>query len=381
MNDSPIYARLDAELEERKKKNLFRTPGASGEGVRIDLSTNSYLNLQDNADVALEAKKLAGECLSGNLASRIIETRSPLYDKLESELAQWKKAEAALVFNSGYAANLGIVQSLCTRDTEVFCDRLNHASIIDGIRLSGAFLSRYAHCDMADLKKRLESSKKKEKLIVSDSVFSMDGDAAPLADICELAKKYRCMVMIDEAHATGVFGGTLAGYVEECGVSEDVDVVMGTLSKAIAGLGGFFAGSSMLKDSLVNNARSLIYSTALPQSVLAHNLAAVYYIKKHPEVGKELLAKAEKYREEVQSLGFDTLNSSTQIIPCIVKNESDAIDLSAFLMRRGIKAPAIRPPTVPAGTARIRFSVHVGCSSDDLAFAISQLSEWKKSRG
>jgi len=381
MNDSPIYERIDAELEERKKKDLFRSPGASGRDMRIDLSTNSYLALHENMEVASEAGNLIDNCFSGNLASRLIETRSPLYQTLESELAEWKKAEAALVFNSGYAANLGIIQSLCTRDTEVFCDKLNHASLIDGIRLSGASLARYGHCDMDDLRKRLHASKKKEKLIVTDTVFSMDGDIAPLAAICALAKQYRCMVMIDEAHATGVFGKTLGGYAEECGVENDVDVIMGTLSKAAAGLGGFFSGSALLRDCFVNKARGLIYSTALPQTVLAQDLAAVRYIRRHPEMGKKLKEKALAFRKGIMALGFNTLNSATQIVPCIVKSDSEALDLSAFLMQRGIKAPAIRPPTVPLNTARIRFSIHLGASSDDLAYVADQLKEWKKSHG
>jgi 8-amino-7-oxononanoate synthase len=381
MNDSPIYERIAAELEERKKRNLFRSPGASGNGMRMDLSINSYLTLHDNAAVAEEARKLADGCFSGNLASRLIETISPLYGTLESEIAQWKKTESALLFNSGYAANLGIIQSLCTRDTEVFSDRLNHASIIDGIRLSGASLVRYAHCNMDDLKKRLGASKKKEKLIVTDTVFSMDGDVAPLAEICTLAKQFGCMVMIDEAHAAGVFGETLAGYAEECGVENEVDVIMGTLSKAAAGLGGFFCGSALLRDCFVNKARGLIYSTALPQCVLAQDLAAVRYIRGHPEMGKMLLEKAQVFREGIKALGFSTLNSATQIVPCIVKNDSEALELSSFLMQRGIKAPAIRPPTVPPGTARIRFSIHLGCSSDDLAYVTDQLKEWKKSHG
>ena len=381
MNDSPICERLAAELEERKKGNLLRSPGVSGNGVRIDLSTNSYLALHENQNVASEAKNLTDNCFSGNLASRLIETRSPLYQTLESELAGWKKTEAALVFNSGYAANLGILQSICTRDTEVFSDKLNHASLIDGIRLSGASLVRYAHWDMDDLRKRLSVSKKKEKLIVTDSVFSMDGDTAPLADICALAKQYGCIIMVDEAHAAGVFGKTLCGYAEECHVENDVDVVMGTLSKAAAGLGGFFAGSTFFRDCFINKARSLIYSTALPQSVLAQDLAAVRYIRSHPEMGKKLLEKARLFREGIKGQGFNTLNSTTQIVPCIVKSDREAVELSAFLMQRGIKAPAIRPPTVPAGTARIRFSIHLGCSTDDLAFVMDQLKEWKKSHG
>jgi 8-amino-7-oxononanoate synthase len=381
MNDSPLYNRLRDDLDERKRGDLFRTAGLSGKGVRIDLSTNSYLALHNNADVQAEAEYLADHCFSGNCASRLIETRSPLYPMLETELAEWKNAESALAFNSGYAANLGIVQSLCARGTDVFCDRLNHASIIDGVRLSGASFVRYRHCDMADLKNRLAGSKKKGKLVITDSVFSMDGDIAPLPDICGLARQFNCMVMVDEAHASGVFGKTLAGYVEECGVQDSVDVVMGTLSKAVAGLGGYFSGNTLLRDCFINNARSLIYSTALPQSAIAQNLAAVRHIRNNPAMGKELLAKAQVFREAVNALGLDTLNSATQIVPVITGDDAAALRLSAFCLERGIKAPAIRPPTVPAGTARVRFSIHLGCTGDDIAQVIDCLKGWKKSHG
>jgi 8-amino-7-oxononanoate synthase len=379
MNDSSLYDRIGAELDERKKKGLLRALAAPGSRARIDLSTNSYLALHENTDVASEAEYLADHCFSGNLASRLIETVSPLYPMLETELAEWKGAEAALVFNSGYAANLGIIQSLCTRDTEVFCDRLNHASIVDGIRLSGASLSRYGHCDMKDLAKRLNASKKKEKLIVTDTVFSMDGDRAPLADICQLARLNRCIVMVDEAHATGVFGRTLAGYAEECGVAHGIDVVMGTLSKAAAGLGGFFTGSALLKNWFVNTSRSLIYSTGLPQSALAQDLAAIRHIRRHPELGRDLLEKARIFREGVMAAGFDTLNSTTHIVPCLVKSDNEAVELSAFLLAAGIKAPAIRPPTVPVGTARIRFSMHLGGTDENVSHVLDTLKEWKKS--
>jgi|WetSurMetagenome_2_1015567.scaffolds.fasta_scaffold00027_17 8-amino-7-oxononanoate synthase len=378
MNDSPIYDRLHAELSKRKTLGLFRRRGASLSDARVDLSTNSYLALHDNPDVRLEAERLTDSCFSGNLASRIVSTRSPLYDALEKELADWKKSDTALVFNSGYAANLGIIQALCRRGTEVFCDRLNHASILDGVRLSGATFVRYGHRDMDDLQKRLDASGKKEKLIVTDTVFSMDGDTAPLADICDLARRYRCMLMVDEAHATGVFGKTLTGWVEECGTESGVDVVMGTLSKAIAGLGGYFTGNGLLDDCFVNLSRSVVYSTGLPHSVLAHDLAAVRHVRGHAGLGAAVLKLAHLFREKVRGLGFSTLESSTQIVPCIVRGDAEALELSAFLLSRGIKAPAIRPPTVPKGTSRIRFSVHSGLNEADIEYVIASLREWKK---
>jgi 8-amino-7-oxononanoate synthase len=379
MNESPIYDRVQSELEGRKKECRFRTVAEPGNRRSIDLATNSYLALHACEEVAAEAKYLADNCFSGNLASRLIETQTSLYPMLESELCEWEKTGSALVFNSGYTANLGIIEALCTRDTEVFSDRLNHASIVDGIRLSGASLARYGHCDMRDLKRRLESSSRKERLIITDTVFSMDGDLAPLPDICDLAKQYKCMVMADEAHATGVFGNRLCGCVEKFGLEKCVDIKMGTLSKSFAGLGGFFAGSRLVRDFLVNKARSLIYSTALPQSVLAHDLASLRHIRAHPELGKSVLENSAKLRDAIRSLGFDTLKSESQIIPLVTGDEGQALGLSVFLSKQGINAPAIRPPTVPKGTSRIRFSVHAGLTYKDISHIIESLALWKKS--
>jgi 8-amino-7-oxononanoate synthase len=376
----PLAERLSQELEERRRNGLLRIiPGPRQ--TAIDLSTNSYCALHLNTEVAAEAQKLADGTLHGNLASRLISETSPLAAQLETELANWKKTEAALLFNSGYAANIGILQAIAARDTEVFSDRLNHASIIDGLRLSGCRLRRYRHCDMTDLKCLLAMSKAKEKIIVTDTVFSMDGDCAPLADIVDLAKTHGCCVMVDEAHATGVFGKNAGGLAEALGVSGAIDIRMGSLSKAIAGVGGFFAGSALLRDFLINHARSLIYSTGLPQAALAFDLAAVRYIRAHAEAGRELLEKSEGFRERLRSLGFDTLASTTQIIPCRIGNDQKATDLSLFLRERGILAPAIRPPTVPKGSSRVRFSVHSGFTGEQEDTVIAALKEWKHLNG
>jgi len=317
----------------------------------------------------------------GNLASRLVEEHSPLFCELEKEICNWKETETALLFNSGYAANLGIISAVCSKDTEVFCDRLNHASIYDGIILSGCKLNRYSHNDMSDLNKRLEQSVSKEKMIITDTVFSMDGDRAPLCDICELAKKHNAMVMVDEAHAAGIFGKQGNGMADEQGVAEFIDIKMGTLSKAVAGLGGFFAGSSLLKDYFVNHCRSLIYSTALPHSVLAFNLASIHYIRNNPKIGKKLLILSQRFRNSLKKIGCNTLNSTTQIIPFVTGNENEAIALSGFLRQYGIIAPAIRPPTVPRQSARLRFSVHLGFDEQQQDFVIDKLLQWKKQNG
>jgi 8-amino-7-oxononanoate synthase len=376
----PLAERLSRELDERRSKGLLRVIPEhcpDGQHGMIDLSTNSYLALHLDAGVAAEAQKLACSTLHGNLASRLISETSPLAAQLETELASWKKTEAALLFNSGYAANTGILQAIATRDTEVFSDRLNHASIIDGLRLSGCKLHRYRHCDMADLKHLLAVSKAKEKIIVTDTVFSMDGDCAPLADIVDLGKCFGCCTMVDEAHATGIFGENTGGLAEAMGIADFIDIRMGTLSKAIAGQGGFFAGSFLLRDYFVNHARSLIYSTGLPHASVAFDLAAVRHIRTHPGAGKALLQKAHEFRENLRSLGFDTFTSTTQIVPCLIGNDLKASAISGFLRDRGIIAPAIRPPTVPKGSSRVRFSIHSGFSDDQEKQVVSALKEWK----
>lgn len=381
MKRPPIYDRIHRETEEREKHSLLRgTPAHSTEPC-VDLATNSYLSLEACEEVASEALQLAGSMLSGNLASRLISSAGPCYEELERELAEWKRTESALVYNSGYAANVGIIPALAGRDSAIFCDRLNHASIIDGIRLSGAKLVRYGHCDVDELRDAVAGSCAREKIIVTDTVFSMDGDVAPLSEICSIAEEHGCMVMVDEAHAAGVFGENLSGIVELAGVADAVDVRVGTLSKAVAGLGGFFAGSRMLRTHLVNNSRSLIYSTGLPHSVLCHDLAAVRYIRANPLLGKRLLDKAFRFRGRLVELGFDTLESCSQIVPCVVGEERAALELSQLLLKNGVHAPAIRPPTVPRGTARIRFSVHLGMTAAQEDLVLDVLRKWRESRG
>jgi 8-amino-7-oxononanoate synthase len=377
----PLLDRMERTLRKRRDRGLLRSLPSPERSAAIDLSTNSYLALHACEAVRSEALRLAGGDLSGNRASRLVYDASPLARELEAELASWKKTETALLFNSGYAANLGILQAVCGRDTAVFCDRLNHASIVDGILLAGCHMQRYRHGDMSDLSALLAASDATEKIIITDTVFSMDGDVAPLADLCDLARSHGAMVMVDEAHATGIFGPTGSGMVDALGCGQAVHLRMGTLSKAIAGLGGFFAGSSLVREYLINHGRSLIYSTGLPPAVIAWDLAAVRHLRGHPEKGAELLRKAERFRQAVHELGFDTLHSSTSIIPCMTADENTATGLSAFLKERGIIAPAIRPPTVPKGGSRVRFSVHLDLTEENIATVVSALGEWRSRNG
>lgn len=379
MNNTPLYDRIERSLKERTSQSMFRSVKTFTGRPSIDLSTNSYLALHDNAAILDTARSLTGTNVCGNLASRLVAEHSSLYSMLEQEIADWEKTESALVFSSGYAANVGIIQAICNRDTEVYCDRLNHASIYDGIALSGCKLIRYRHNDMSDLQNKLSFSHAKEKLIITDTIFSMDGDRAPLADIVDLAHKHNAMIMVDEAHATGIFGQNGSGLVEATGTQDHIDIRMGTLSKALAGLGGYFAGTNLLRDYFVNFSRSFVYSTGLPHASLAFTLATIRYIRKNPGLGQSLLTKAEQLREKIKATGFSTLDSSTQIIPCIVTSKDEALLLSAFLNDNGITAPAIRPPTVPEGLSRIRISCHLGLSETDEHLLIDLLKRWKKS--
>jgi 8-amino-7-oxononanoate synthase len=380
MNNSPIHNRITNDLETRRRDGLFRNVASYSMTTTpvIDCSTNSYLGLHTNEEIAHAALLLAANKMSGNLASRLIAENSDLYRQLELEIADWEQTETALVFTSGYAANVGLIQALCTRSTEVFADRLNHASLYDGIRLSGCKLTRYHHCDMIDLQRRLQTSKASEKLIITDTVFSMDGDCAPLCDIAELARSHNAMVMVDEAHATGMFGKNGSGLVEASGTADAIDIRMGTLSKAIAGFGGYVAVSAALRDYIVNFSRSFIYSTGLPHPVLAHNLAAIRYLRAHPGLGTAVVRSAALMREALEGIGFSTRPGTTQIIPCYTGNEQEAVALSSYLKDRTILVPAIRPPTIPKGTARLRFSWSALCDNETREVIISHLKQWKK---
>ncbi|MCL2182805.1 MAG: 8-amino-7-oxononanoate synthase [Chitinispirillia bacterium] len=374
----PLIESMYEDNLRRVSESLFRGTSLYNGAPGVDFSGNSYLNLQNCREVAEEAACFANGQLFGNMASRLVSQSSPLCDELERALAGWKRCESALVFNSGYAANTGIIQAVCSRGADIFCDRLNHASIVNGCLLSGAKLLRYRHNDMSHLEELLSGSSSPKKLIVTDSVFSMDGDRAPLVDICELGRRYCCAVMVDEAHATGIFGERASGLVEACGVEDGVQIRVGTLSKAAAGLGGFFAGNKDIREYLVNNAAPLIYSTALPHSAIAYDLAAVRYIKKNPQLGKSLLDKAAKLRGALSEAGWDCMDSTTQIVPVLTGSPEKALELSSYLKNNNISAPAIRTPTVPKGTDRIRFSVHLGIGDEEIESLSLIMKEYRQ---
>ncbi|MDO8634830.1 MAG: aminotransferase class I/II-fold pyridoxal phosphate-dependent enzyme, partial [Dehalococcoidia bacterium] len=284
---------------------------------------------------------------------------------------------AALLYGSGYAANLGIISSLMRPGDYIFSDRLNHASIIDGCRLSKAKIVVFDHNDMDTLEAKLRLTATSlngrsdiRKLIVVDSIFSMDGDLAPLPQLVTLAEKYQAILMVDEAHATGTIGPVGRGAVAHFGLEKHVPLVMGTLSKSLGGYGAFVAGSRKLIEYLTNTSRSFIFSTALPPTVIASALAALETLEANPSLVTRLQNNAEYLRKQLTLLGYDTLNSQTHIIPVLVGEATVALEMSRRLLAEGVLAVAIRPPTVPAGKSRIRVTVMANHSRDDLDFAL-----------
>ncbi len=364
------------------KRRLRCVEGSQGAKIVIDgkevlnFCSNNYLGLAD--DVRL--RQAAAESLEhegfGAGASRLVCGHMQAHENLEKELAAFKGAQRALVFSTGYMANIGIISSLFGREDIIFSDRLNHASIIDGILLSQAKFKRYAHCDMVALEKMLQESEGfKRRVIITDSVFSMDGDIAPLDKIVELAQKYDCLVMIDEAHAFGIMGENGTGLAEYFCVSDQVDIQMGTLSKAAGSFGAYVCGSEKLIEFVLNKARSFIYTTGMPPSVAAASCKAVQIIQKDPDLRQRLWDNTRYVKAALERIGFDTMNSQTPIIPILVKDSSLALQFSMALLEENIFISAIRPPTVPQDTARLRLTVMATHQQSDLDYLINKLQD------
>ena len=338
----------------------------------VNLGSNNYLGLSTHPDVitaAVEATQVYGTGASG---SRLISGNSKLYTTLETNLATIKGAEAALVFTSGYAANLSIIPVLAGEGDLILSDALNHASIIDGCRLSRSTKKVYQHCDVEHLKTLLdESSEYSRKLIITDGVFSMDGDIAPLRDIYDVALNYNAMLLIDDAHGFGVLGKDGGGTVEHFGLQgTDIIIQMGTLSKAIGGLGGYVAGSRALIELLINRARGFIFTTGLPPATLAAADAAIKIMSSSPDLQQRLLKHAETLKTALTNIGYTLLPSQTQILPVLSGEPQRATDVAEALLAEGVFAPAIRPPAVPPGTSRLRVTVMATHTDSEIQKAI-----------
>jgi 8-amino-7-oxononanoate synthase len=367
MNESDPFAWLTEALGqldhcELRRRRALRT-GPQGALVEVDgrslvnFASNDYLGLAADprlADAALAACRNEGW---GSGASPLVAGYSRSHHRLEQRLAEFEQTEAALLFTSGYAANIASITALASRGDAIFADALNHASLIDGCRLSRAEVHVYRHCDCEHLESLLKAHGGRRKLIVTDTLFSMDGDLAPLERIAALAAEHGCMLLVDEAHATGVFGQQGRGVCEALQIEGEIHVRVGTLSKALGSIGGFVAGSQALIDWLSNRARPYVFSTASPPAASAAACAALDIVAAEPWRRTELLALAKRLRQELAGQGWNLGNSRSQIIPIVVGTVARTLDLAEQLRQRGYWAPPIRPPSVPEGAARLRVSL------------------------
>jgi 8-amino-7-oxononanoate synthase len=378
---------LAGELERRRGEGLLRTlrPLVRADGYVVtedgrrllDLSSNDYLGLTGHPAV-LEAAAQAARRGAGAGASRLVVGTDPAYRELEERVAAFQGTEAALVFGSGYLANVGVLQGLLGPEDAVFSDRLNHASIWDGIRLSRATLYRYDHCDPDSLESLLREADRagaRRKLIVSDSVFSMDGDVAPVAELVELKERYDAALVVDEAHAGGVFGPHGQGLAHELGVADRVDLHVGTFSKAFGVYGGFVAGDASWIRHLLNTSRTFIYTTGLPPALVGAITVALELVREAGEARRELQQRACVFRARLAELGLDTCGSTTQIVPILVGESEAALELSRELEAHGVLGVAIRPPTVPHGTARLRCSLSALHKEAELELALAAIEQ------
>ncbi|MGA1863200.1 8-amino-7-oxononanoate synthase [Deferribacter thermophilus] len=362
----PLFDRGDSKYIEINNKKL------------LNLASNNYLGLSNKKEIkegAINAIKKYG-CSSS--ASRIVTGNFSLYNELELEVAKFKGYEAALIFNTGYVANLSIISAICDKNWVIFSDKLNHASIIDGTLLSKAKNERFRHLDYEHLETILKRYKKDvKKLIITDTVFSMDGDKADLEKIVKLAKDYNALIMIDEAHATGIFGKG-RGLAHELGLEKEIDINMGTFSKGLGSFGAYVCCNKTIKDFLVNKARGFIFSTSLPPAVIGANLAALKFVKENNQLGERLIEISKKLKKQLNEIGFNTLNSSTQIIPIIIGNREKLQIAKDLLIESGLYVAAIRPPTVPIGTDRLRLSLRADITDDELELIIEGFRKLKE---
>ncbi len=357
-----------------------RVDGPIGTRVTMDgeekllFCSNDYLGLaarEEGREAAAEAAHLLG---AGAGASRLVSGTMALHEELEERIRAFKGAEAVLLFNSGYAANLGVITAIAGRGTEIFSDRLNHASIVDAAILSRARVRRYAHGDAAALEKLLKASAAARKLIITEGVFSMDGDMAPIAEIAELLERYDALLYLDDAHGFGTLGPTGRGTMEALGMEANPRIIeMATLGKAFGSFGAFVACSPELKALLTTKARAFVYTTALPPGVCAASAKALEIVEKEPALVARLQKNAAKMRTALGEKGLPVMKGETQIIPLVVGSTGLVMRLSAELLGRGLFIQGIRPPTVPEGSARLRLTVSAAHTDKDMDRAVEVL--------
>jgi len=379
---------LSAKLDQRHAQGLYRQrrtlASAQGAEVIVDgekclnFCSNDYLGLANHPRIVEAFTSAAKQFGVGSGASHLVCGHSQLHHELELKLAQLCGRERALLVSTGYMANLAAITALLDDKDAVFEDRLNHASLLDGGLLSGARFQRYLHNDIDNLESRLARSDAVKKLIVVDGVFSMDGDLAELPALAAVAKRYDAWLMVDDAHGFGVLGASGAGTVEHFGLgADDVPVLMGTLGKAVGTFGAFIAGSELLIENLIQFARPYIYTTALPPAVAAATLASLEVQQQESWRREHLQQLTEHFRQGAQQLGLNLLPSTTAIQPLLIGDAQQALHISEQLRSAGILVSAIRPPTVPAGTSRLRITLSAAHSVDQidwLLFALARVT-------
>jgi 8-amino-7-oxononanoate synthase len=374
--DAALAIDLDLVRRAGLERKLRRIEGEQGPAVTIDgkryllLCSNNYLGLATHPGVVGAAHAALDRYGASAVSSRLISGHMTAHAELEETLARWKRVEAALVFSTGYQANVGALTALLGPDDVVLSDELNHASIIDGCRLSRARIAVYRHNDVEHLAARLaETGGARRRLVVTESVFSMDGDRAPLVEIADLCERFGAWLMVDEAHAAGVFGPRGAGLAAECGVTDRIAVHVGTLGKALGSFGAYVAGSRALVDLLVNRARPFIFTTGLPPASAAAARAAIEIIEREPQRASGLLKRAARLGAELRAAGLSVPHVDSQILPVLIGDANRAIAIGARLLKQGVYVAAIRPPTVPEGTSRLRVSLMATHSEADVATA------------
>ena len=351
----------------------------------LQFTSYAYLDLLNHPKVRQAAQSALTEFGTGTQGARFLSGTTKIHVELENTIAQFKKTDEAMVLPSGYVTNLGTISALVGRNDVVICDKLNHASIMDGCALSRARFIRFEHNDMEDLEKALaEAPKNSAKLIVVDAVFSMEGDIVNLPEVIRLSQKYDAMLMVDEAHSTGVLGETGHGIEEHFGIDDQdaIDVRMGTLSKAISSLGGYIAGSSELITYLKHTVRSFIFSAALPPPLAAAAKASFEVIEEEPERVKKLRENTNYFIQGLVKRGFPSLNNlRTPIIPIMTGDDERALIMAKALQEEGVFVLPVLSPAVPSGSSRIRATVTAGHSPDQLEFAIKAFEKAAKNVG
>lgn len=392
--DADAVTGIEAALEELRRAGLLRElrtiDSAPGAKVRLDgrevllLCSNDYLGLAGHPAVRAAAAEAAQRWGAGAGASRLVSGNLALHDRLEAELAAFKNTEACMLFGSGYLANIGVICALAGRDDVVLSDARNHASIIDGCRLARAETVVYEHGDLDALAAALRRTSGRRALIVTDAVFSMDGDVAPLEGIVELARRHGARIVLDEAHATGVIGPGGRGLAAELGLEREVDVVVGTLGKALGSYGAFAACTRQMAAYLLNRARTAIFSTALPPPAVGAALAALALVREQPALLERLHANARTLREALAAQGLPTHpggDASMPIVPLVVGDAQGAMAVCEAALAAGVFAQAIRPPTVPPGTSRLRLVATAAHEQADLRAAAATLGAAAAARG